>query len=242
MGLELKQLKILIIFILTAIFLSPISMVLSDPIAAGKSALKRGDYSIAFRAFSPLANEGNAEAQTHLGNLYERGLGVLEDKKAALIWYEKAGRAGNPQGQHNTGIFYYEGRGVIQDYPSAYEWFLRATDNEYPPSQYMLGLMYHQGQGVAVNFERARLWFLKAAKQGYANAQFMYSFMLQAGEGEKSNPPNAMVWALVAEKNGKKNTVAITVPASMTMTELEITAAEKIANECFQSNYQNCPE
>jgi hypothetical protein len=106
----------------------------------------------------------------------------------------------------------------------------------------MLGLMYHQGHGVAVNFERARLWFSKSAKQGYANAQFMYAFMIQSGEGGKSDPPKAMVWALLAEKNGKKDTVAITVPASMTMTELEITTAEKIANDCFQSNYQNCPE
>ncbi len=95
---------------------------------------------------------------------------------------------------------------------------------------------------VAINYERAKLWFLKSAKQGYANAQFMRAFMVQAGEGERSNPPMAMVWALVAEKNGKENTVKITVPASMTMTELEITTAEKIANECFQSNYQNCPE
>ena len=106
----------------------------------------------------------------------------------------------------------------------------------------MIGLMYHQGQGVAVNFERARTWLLKAAKQGYANAQFMYAFMIQAGEGEKSDPTRAMVWALVAEMNGKTDSVAITVPASMTMSELEISTAKKIANECFQSNYQNCPD
>ena len=106
----------------------------------------------------------------------------------------------------------------------------------------MLGLMYHQGHGVAVNFERARLWFLKASKQGYANAQFMYAYMIQSGEGEKSDPPRAMVWALVAEKNGKSDSVAITVPASMTMTELEVSTAEKIAQECFLSNYQNCPD
>ena len=49
-------------------------------------------------------------------------------------------------------------------------------------------------------------------------------------------------WALVSEKNGKSDAVAITVPASMTMTELEISTAERIANECYQSNYQNCPE
>ena len=106
----------------------------------------------------------------------------------------------------------------------------------------MIGLMYHQGHSVAISFERAKTWFLKAAKQGYANAQFMYAYMIQAGEGEKSDPPRAMAWALVAEMNGKTDSVAITVPASMTMSELEVNAAEKIASECFQSNYQNCPD
>ena len=213
-----------------------------DQLAAGKSAYTRGDYSLAFRAFTPLANEGNAEAQTFIGSLYENGLGVIKDEKNALDWYEKAGKAGNAKGQHNAGIFYYTGRGVAVNYPAAYEWFLKATNTDYAPSQYMIGLMYHQGHGVAINFERARLWFLKAAKQGYANAQFMYAFMVQAGEGAKSDPATAMVWALVAEMNGKNDTVAITVPAEMTMTEIEVTTAEEIANECFQSNYQNCPD
>ena len=213
-----------------------------DQLAAGKSAYTRGDYSLAFRAFTPLANEGNAEAQTFIGSLYENGLGVIKDEKNALDWYEKAGKAGNAKGQHNAGIFYYTGRGVAVNYPAAYEWFLKATNNDYAPSQYMIGLMYHQGHGVAINFERARTWFLKAAKQGYANAQFMYAYMVQSGEGEKSDPPRAMVWALIAEMNGKNDSVAITVPAGMTMSELEISTAEKIANECFQSNYQNCPD
>ena len=78
-----------------------------DQLAAGKSAYTRGDYSLAFRAFIPLANEGNAEAQTFIGSLYENGLGVIKDEKNALDWYEKAGKAGNAKGQHNAGIFYY---------------------------------------------------------------------------------------------------------------------------------------
>ena len=65
-----------------------------DQLAAGKSAYARGDFSLALRAFTPLANQGNAEAQTLIGNLYENGLGVIKDEKLALDWYEKAGKAG----------------------------------------------------------------------------------------------------------------------------------------------------
>ena len=104
-----------------------------DQLAAGKSAYARGDFSLALRAFTPLANQGNAEAQTLIGNLYENGLGVIKDEKLALDWYEKAGKAGDAKGQHNAGIFYYTGRGVAVNYPAAYEWFLKATNYDYAP-------------------------------------------------------------------------------------------------------------
>ena len=91
-----------------------------DQLAAGKSAYARGDFSLAFRAFTPLANQGNAEAQTLIGNLYENGLGVIKDEKLALDWYEKAGKAGYDKGQHNSGVFYYTGRGVDINYHTAY--------------------------------------------------------------------------------------------------------------------------
>jgi hypothetical protein len=128
------------------------------------------------------------------------------------------------------------------NYAAAYEWFIKASDHNFPPSLYMLGLMYHQGHSVAINFERARVWFLKAAKLGSANAQFMYAFMLQSAEGGPSESDKAMVWAILSGKNGKEDAVAITVPAGMNMTQLEIETAEKIASECLSSSYAECPE
>lgn len=102
--------------------------------------------------------------------------------------------------------------------------------------------MYHEGYGVIMDWSSARLWFLKSAKAGYANAQFMFAFMLQAGEGGQSEPLKAMVWALVSEKNGKDDAFAITVPAEMTLTKVEVEKAKEMANLCLGSNYKSCPE
>jgi len=215
---------------------------LSDELETGESALGRGHYGTAIRVLLPLANQGNIEAQTYMGYLYEKGLGVTQSYPEAISWYEKAGKQGSFRAQHSLGMFYFTGEGITLNYAVAYEWFIRASDNDFPPSLYMLGLMYHQGHEIATDFDRARVWFLKAAKLGSANAQFMYAFMLQSGEGGPSEPKKAMVWALLSEKNGKKDTVAITIPASIGLSDLDIKTAKKIANECYMDDYQSCPD
>ena len=215
---------------------------LPDELEAGESALGRGHYGTAIRAFLPIASQGNIDAQTYMGFLYEKGLGVPQSYPEAMSWYEKAGKRGSFRAQHSLGMLYFTGKGITLDYAAAYEWFIRATVNDFPPSLYMLGLMYHQGHGIATDFDRARVWFLKAAKLGSANAQFMYAFMLQSGEGGPSEPKKAMVWALLSEKNGKKDTVAITVPASMGLSDLDIETAKKIAHEGYMADYQSCPD
>ena len=215
---------------------------LSGGLEAGESALGRGHYGTAKRAFLPMASQGNIEAQTYMGYLYEKGLGVTQSYPEAISWYEKAGNQGSFRAQHSLGMLYFMGQGITLNYAAAYEWFIRASVNDFPPSLYMLGLVYHQGHGMATDFDRARVWFLKAAKLGSANAQFMYAFMLQSGEGGPSEPKKAMVWALLSPKNGKTDTVAITVPASMGLSDLEIETAKKIAHECYMADYQSCPD
>jgi hypothetical protein len=209
---------------------------------AGLFALERGHYGTALRALLPLANDGDASAQVILGNLYEQGLGVKQDYQSALSWYQKAGDQDSPEGQYNAGLFYFNGTGVDQDYRAAYEWFSDAADEKSVEGAYMLGVIYHEGHGVAINFEQARHWFLTAAKQGYANAQLMYAFMLQAGFGAPSDPAKAMVWAKIAEINGAENSIKVSIPSGMTLSDLEIETAEKIAAECLASEYQKCPE
>ena len=45
----------------------------------------------------------------------------------------------------------------------------------------------------------------------------------------------------IAEKNGQVDALKVIVPASMTLSELEIATAEKIASKCISNSYVSCP-
>ena len=49
----------------------------------GLAAARSGDYATALREWTPLAKQGNANAQFQIGAMYEVGKGVLQDYKTA---------------------------------------------------------------------------------------------------------------------------------------------------------------
>ena len=55
-------------------------------IKEGLDAYNNEDYDKALEILSPLAEEGNAEAQNTLGLMYDEGEGVNQDYKEAVIW------------------------------------------------------------------------------------------------------------------------------------------------------------
>src|SRR5258708_35749007 len=65
----------------------------------GAAAYNRGDYATARRLWLPLAEGGNADAQTMLGIIYEGGHGVSQDYAAAVTWYRRAADQGHPDAQ-----------------------------------------------------------------------------------------------------------------------------------------------
>src|SRR2546425_8860205 len=84
-------------------------------LAAGVAAYNRGDYSTALKEFRPLADQGDAEAQTYLGGMYADGTGVPQDYKEAIRWYRLAAEQGGPHAQFNLGGMHDNGTGVPQD-------------------------------------------------------------------------------------------------------------------------------
>ena len=53
----------------------------------GWDASKKGNYATALKEWRPLAEQGDAKAQSNLGWMYDNGFGVLEDDKEAVKWY-----------------------------------------------------------------------------------------------------------------------------------------------------------
>ena len=58
------------------------------------------------------AEEGEIEAMTSLGVMYDLGQGVLENKNQAVYWYKLAAEQGHSEAQYNLAISYYKGTGV----------------------------------------------------------------------------------------------------------------------------------
>ncbi len=90
---------------------------------AAYAAYQKGDYPIALRHLRPLADEGDARAQSILGLMYAEGRGVPQDYAEAVRWYRLAADHGHAQAQYNLGLSYAKGEGVPQDYLSAHIWF-----------------------------------------------------------------------------------------------------------------------
>jgi uncharacterized protein len=95
----------------------------------GMSAYVSGDYTTAFKEFAASAEQGNVDAQSILGYMYNNGQGVPQDYKQAAKWYTKAAEQGYADAQSNLALSYANGQGVPQDNVYAHMWFNLAAAN-----------------------------------------------------------------------------------------------------------------
>ncbi|MGX1324341.1 TPR repeat protein [Bradyrhizobium sp. USDA 377] len=93
----------------------------------GVSAFQRQNYAAASRIFIPLAERGNAAAQTYLGYLFETGRGVPQNYTEAAMWYRRAAEQGDSRAQYSLGLLYDRGFGVPQDIVEASKWLNLST-------------------------------------------------------------------------------------------------------------------
>jgi len=96
------------------------------------------DYAAELTRIRPLAEQGDAKAQTILGNLYRYGRGVTKDTKEAVRWYRKAAKQGHAWAQTTLGRMYRRGLGIAIDYKEAVRWFRLAANGGYAPAQWHL--------------------------------------------------------------------------------------------------------
>jgi hypothetical protein len=82
-----------------------------------------GNFEAALKEWRPLAEQGNASAQTNLGYMFRTGKGVPQDFSEALNWYQLAAVQGDATAQFNLGLAYSTGEGLPQDFVAAYMWY-----------------------------------------------------------------------------------------------------------------------
>ena len=147
----------------------------------GLEATKRGDYQTAFKFWLPLAEQGDADAQFNLGNMYTNGHGVKQDDFEAVKWYRKAAEQGHANAQANLGVMYSNGRGVKQDYAESVKWVTKAAENGSAAGQFKLGVAYLLGLSVQKDRTLAKEWLGKACDNGNQDGCEYYS-KLNRGE------------------------------------------------------------
>ncbi|BCX88118.1 hypothetical protein MIN45_P0485 [Methylomarinovum tepidoasis] len=87
----------------------------------------RSNYATALKIWLPQARAGDAKAQTYVGEIYEKGLGLTPDYQAAAHWYRKAAEQGYAPAMINLGFLYEKGLGVPRDPVAALNWYRRAS-------------------------------------------------------------------------------------------------------------------
>jgi TPR repeat protein len=168
----------------------------------GAAAYNRGDYATARRLWLPLAEGGNADAQTMLGIIYEGGHGVSQDYAAAVTWYRRAADQGHPDAQFYLACMHDFGKGVPLDPEAAVKWLSKAADQGHTDAQFNLGVMYEDGIGVSQDHQAAVSWYREAAEQGHAKAQNNLGAMFVEGKGVPQDYHSAAAWFRKAAAQG----------------------------------------
>ena len=137
----------------------------------GVAASEAGNSKAAFEEWFPLAQAGDARAQTMIGQMYLHGDGVIQDYVSALNWNILAAVKGVGVAQTNLGWMYANGKGVDTDYVKAVKWYRSAADQGLSRAQLNLGTLYILGKGVLQNNVKAHMWLNIASANGEEGAQ-----------------------------------------------------------------------
>ena len=154
------------------------------------------------------ADQGLADAQVLLGEIYDFGIAGEERPEEAVRLFRLAAEQGNTKAQLCLGNMYMEGRGVAKDCKEAVRLIRTSAENYNREAQYKLGAMLYKGEVVERNFEEAAGWFRRVAysddadKKTRTKAQFQLGWMSTDGEGVEKNLSDACKWFEMAAENG----------------------------------------
>ena len=148
------------------------------------------------KSLEAAAEQGDMEAQFHLGCMYCQGEGTEVNYEKVLYWWEKAAEQGDVRAQFNVGLIFFRGLGTEVNYEKALYWYEKAAEQGDAKAQFATADMYYcsYGEGMSWDKEKALHWFEKAAAQGHMKAQFKTGCMYYKGEGTKRNKEKALYW------------------------------------------------
>ena len=129
------------------------------------------------------AREGEAWAQTELGDAYHFGRGLEKDEAQGVMWYRRAAEQGDALAQNGLGRAYYMGCGVDKNFAEAGIWYHRSADQGNALAQVVLRIMYEVGRGVQKDIIQAVGLYRRSAGQGITRAQLALGLKHKNGRG-----------------------------------------------------------
>jgi len=175
----------------------------ADAMSQGMAHYNKEEYVEAAQWFRKAAEQGQAQAQYHLGHMHDSGKGITEDNQQAVQWYRKAAEQGHAQAQLQLGGMYQRGAGVTQDKSEAIKWYRKAAEQGYAQAQDLLGMLYQLGVGVSQDDQQAVEWYHKAAVQEYAKAQYHLGQSYYNAKGVTKDEQEAIKWLSKAAAQGQ---------------------------------------
>jgi len=169
------------------------------------SAAETKDAAEAVDQIKKVADRGDAAAQTRLGILYERGIGVVKDTKKSAELYQKAADQRFASAQFLLAGLYEKGDGITKDLNRAIDLYRQAADEGFAPAQFYLGYLYETGDGVVQNPSKAAELYQKAVNQGFATAEFFLGLLYEKGTGVPKNIDKAIKLYQAAAEQGNNS-------------------------------------
>lgn len=154
--------------------------------------------------FTELAENGNAEGQYYLSQLYNFGEGTSVDKEKAFYWCKKSAEQGFTKAFLNLAGMYSYGDGTLVNKRKAFEWFKKSAEQGDVTAQIMLAEMYWKGEGTLKDKFKTFYWYKNAAEQDNPNAQFYTGKLYYFGEGVLKSKVKSAYWIKKAYENENK--------------------------------------
>ncbi|MRW83791.1 sel1 repeat family protein [Pseudoduganella sp. FT26W] len=128
----------------------------AGPVEEGRLCLRGServqvDLPRAFQLFSGAAQKGDPQAAYYLGLMYQNGMAVARNMKAAAHWLQFSADHQNPAAMYALAKLYLAGDGVKRDDLAARRWIEKAADLEYPEAVMAMAIGLRDG---SMGFER----------------------------------------------------------------------------------------
>jgi hypothetical protein len=153
-----------------------------------------GDFETALGKWKSLAEQGDADAQSNMGWIYQYIQDAPQDYRAAVKWYRLAAKQGHVDAQNYLAVMYEQGKGVPQNDKVAMEWWKLAAEQGNISAQNSLGWIYDSKK----DYQTAVKWYKRAAEQGYALAQYNLAYIYDSKEDYQS----ALKWYKLSAEQG----------------------------------------